>query len=74
VVRKHLDDTKYKRGTLLVDHGNEDLVPHGVSALSVPDGAPWYVVLSDENVIFIRSDGVYFTNFCASESQVSNEV
>jgi hypothetical protein len=58
VIRERSDDTSFKRGTLLVDCGNEDLIPDGVSALLVPADETWYVVSPTENVIFVNSKGV----------------
>ncbi|KAG2073880.1 hypothetical protein BDR04DRAFT_1115993 [Suillus decipiens] len=36
IIHDHSDDSSFKWGTLLVDHGNEDLVGSGNTALSVP--------------------------------------
>jgi hypothetical protein len=58
VIRDRFDDTGYKRGTLLVDHGNEDLVGSGNTALSVPVDKSWYVIEPDESIIFIDSKGM----------------
>ncbi|KAG1902008.1 uncharacterized protein F5891DRAFT_1187037 [Suillus fuscotomentosus] len=49
--------TSYKRGTLLVDHGNEDLVGSGDTTLSVPVDDSWYVIEPDESIIFVNSKG-----------------
>ncbi|KAG2097407.1 hypothetical protein BD769DRAFT_1780647 [Suillus cothurnatus] len=57
VIRDHFDDTGYKRGTLLVDCGNEDLVGSGNTTLSVPVDESWYVIEPDESIIFIDSKG-----------------
>ena len=57
VIRDHSDDTSFKRGTLLVDCGNEDLVDSGNTALSVPVDESWYVIEPDESIIFINSEG-----------------
>ncbi|KAG2138190.1 hypothetical protein BD769DRAFT_1637950 [Suillus cothurnatus] len=58
VIRDRFDDTGYKRGTLLVDRGNEDLVGSGNTALSVPVDESWYVIEPDESIIFIDSKGI----------------
>ncbi|KAG1718580.1 hypothetical protein EDB19DRAFT_1920363 [Suillus lakei] len=58
VIRDRSDDTSFKRGTLLVDHGNEDLVDSGNTALSVPVDESWYVIEPDESIIFINSNGL----------------
>ncbi|KAG0701054.1 hypothetical protein DFH29DRAFT_1000545 [Suillus ampliporus] len=57
VTRDRSDDSSYKRGTLLVDCGNEDLVDSGAMALSVPADGSWYVVEPDESIIFVDSKG-----------------
>ncbi|KAG1893902.1 uncharacterized protein F5891DRAFT_1195822 [Suillus fuscotomentosus] len=49
--------TSYKRGILLVDRGNEDLVGSGDTALSVPVDDSWYVIEPDESIIFVDSKG-----------------
>ncbi|KAG1904691.1 uncharacterized protein F5891DRAFT_1184104 [Suillus fuscotomentosus] len=55
VTRDHSAKTSYKRGTLLVDRGNEDLVGSGDTALSVPVDDLWYVIEPDESIIFVDS-------------------
>ncbi|KAG2056868.1 hypothetical protein BDR06DRAFT_995338 [Suillus hirtellus] len=57
VTHDHSAKTSYKRGTLLVDHGNEDLVGSGDTALSVPVDDSWYVIEPDESIIFVNSKG-----------------
>jgi hypothetical protein len=46
-----------KRGTVLVDVGNEDLIVAGKSTLSVPADDSWIVVQPWENVIFVDENG-----------------
>lgn len=41
VARDRSDATAFKKGTLLVDRGNEDLVGSGVTSLSVPVDDSW---------------------------------
>ncbi|KAG1836227.1 hypothetical protein C8R48DRAFT_744111 [Suillus tomentosus] len=57
VTRDRSAKTSYKRGTLLVDRGNEDLVGSGDTALSVPVDDSWYVIEPDESIIFVDSKG-----------------
>ncbi|KAG1759298.1 hypothetical protein EDD22DRAFT_971676 [Suillus occidentalis] len=56
VTRDRSDATAFKKGTLLVDRGNEDLVDSGVTSLSVPVDDSWYVIEPDESIIFVDSE------------------
>lgn len=58
VTRDRSDATAFKKGTLLVDRGNEDLVDSGVASLSVPVDDSWYVIEPDESIIFVNSEGM----------------
>ena len=58
-------DTKstIKRGTVLVDHGNEDLADGNESVLSVPVDNTWIVVEPWESIIFIDESGEYIYHY-----------
>ncbi|KAI5986567.1 hypothetical protein EDC04DRAFT_2615040 [Pisolithus marmoratus] len=55
----HVDSDKHKRGTILVDVGNEDLLADLTApSLAVPPpGEDWYVVTPQKSAIFVNTEG-----------------
>ncbi|KAI6046200.1 hypothetical protein EDC04DRAFT_2888345 [Pisolithus marmoratus] len=59
IIRNRVDSDKHKRGTILVDVGNEDLLADLTSpSLAVPPpGEDWYVVTPQKSAIFVNTEG-----------------
>ncbi|KAI5994244.1 hypothetical protein EDC04DRAFT_2910646 [Pisolithus marmoratus] len=59
IIRNHVDSDKHKRGTILVDVGNEDLLADLTApSLAVPPpGEDWYVVTPQKSAIFVNTEG-----------------
>ncbi|KIM56736.1 hypothetical protein SCLCIDRAFT_1220175, partial [Scleroderma citrinum Foug A] len=79
ISRNRTNGSEFKRGTTLVDRGNEWLVEGNKPFLAVPtDDSTWYVVPPEKSVIFRNNEGmvelVVLRNRCASRPDVIDYV